>query len=90
MDAKQKAISLLNSNMQFTYDCATMEQKCGLMNCPSGVCKAAIHDAKRISYAMIFEIIDSHKAVRIATEIAARDVSMIDFWLLVKKEIDNI
>jgi hypothetical protein len=46
--------------------------------------------AKTISLICVHEIISSHKSVRIATEIAARDVSMIDFWLLVKKEIDNI
>lgn len=89
MDAEQKAISLLNNNIKLTYNCGDSGQSCA-MKCPLGVCKSALHDAKRISYAMIDEIINSHKAVRIATEISARDVSMIKFWSAVKIKIEKI
>ena len=44
--------------------------------------------AKDISTICIWEIINSHKSIRIATEIAARDVAKINFWNEVKKEIE--
>lgn len=46
--------------------------------------------AKTISLICVHEIISSHKSIRIATEIAARDVAKINFWNEVKKEIENI
>jgi len=46
--------------------------------------------AKKLSQICIYEIIESHKAVRIASEISARDVAMIDYWNAVKTEIENI
>lgn len=93
MNAKEKAISLLNSNMKFTYDCATMEQKCGLMNCPYGVCKAAILDAKRISVAMCDELIDNYSADfegegRVYLKSYHNHIR--NYYIDVKNEIENI
>jgi hypothetical protein len=89
MDAKQKAISLLNSNMKFTYDCATGEKVCA-RKCPVGVCKSAIHDAKRITQEMIVVICDSHKAEREEMSITLHSIDKIVFWNKVYDEIEKI
>lgn len=82
MDAKQKAISLFNENMNLAHGCFSGDHNGGCtakIKCLSGVCNIELYECKRISIKMAKEVlsnIDSEEKK--------------SFWNDVIKELKNI